>query len=363
MEAERQTTTEAPVITDRAGRPSDSGSLDNAVARLLKEPEAEKPKAKPKKEPEPEQLEEDEVGETLLEDDSEDEVEDDESEAQTKLEDEDSEEDSEEGEEGSEHVYTIKLDGEDYEVNADELKSGYQRQRDYTKKTQQLAEQRKEYEAKTEQLTVQYDQFMQNASIADQVLNRDIGKLEQIDWASMKTSDPVGYVQKQIELQDVRNQQAQLRQQAQMAWENNQKVATEDHNKMLEQERKRAIELFPDWSNSEKATAHQTKIVEYGRKLGYDESELGSISKARDLLVLDKARKYDELQNTKKGIVKSKPALKKLVKTKARPTKSSTQKKVRAEGRDRLRRSGSVRDAAALMYEMQTSKAVSKPSK
>ena len=43
--------------------------------------------------------------------------------------------------------YTIKVDGEELEVGIDELKNGYQRQADYTRKSQALAEQRKETEA------------------------------------------------------------------------------------------------------------------------------------------------------------------------------------------------------------------------
>ena len=43
--------------------------------------------------------------------------------------------------------YTVKVDGEEVEVNLDELRNGYQRQADYTRKSQSLAEQRKAYEA------------------------------------------------------------------------------------------------------------------------------------------------------------------------------------------------------------------------
>ena len=43
--------------------------------------------------------------------------------------------------------YTIKVDGEELEVGIEELKNGYQRQADYTRKSQALAEQRKETES------------------------------------------------------------------------------------------------------------------------------------------------------------------------------------------------------------------------
>ena len=39
-------------------------------------------------------------------------------------------------------TYTVKVDGKDVEVTLDELRSGYSRQADYTRKSQVLAEQR-----------------------------------------------------------------------------------------------------------------------------------------------------------------------------------------------------------------------------
>ena len=46
-----------------------------------------------------------------------------------------------------EPAYRVKVDGEEFEVSLDEIRDGYQRQSDYTRKSQSLAEQRKSYEA------------------------------------------------------------------------------------------------------------------------------------------------------------------------------------------------------------------------
>ena len=40
-------------------------------------------------------------------------------------------------------TYAVKVDGEEQEVSLDELRDGYQRQSDYTRKTQELASERK----------------------------------------------------------------------------------------------------------------------------------------------------------------------------------------------------------------------------
>ena len=46
-------------------------------------------------------------------------------------------------EEPVEGAYTIKVDGEEHQVSLEELQDGYQRQADYTRKTQELADERR----------------------------------------------------------------------------------------------------------------------------------------------------------------------------------------------------------------------------
>ena len=71
----------------------------------------------------------------------------DEEEVEEALESEEVEYEVEEPEAQTETAYTVKIDGEEFEVTLDELRNGYQRQADYTRKSQSLAEQRKAYEA------------------------------------------------------------------------------------------------------------------------------------------------------------------------------------------------------------------------
>jgi len=80
--------------------------------------------------------------------------------------------------------YTVKVNGEELEVNLDELRSGYQRDQDYRKKTMDLAEQRKSVEA-------------ENAAVAGRVAKLEslIGETEEsIDWKSLQDTDPHEYI-------------------------------------------------------------------------------------------------------------------------------------------------------------------------
>ena len=72
--------------------------------------------------------------------------EDSESKAQEEEQPTETEEETHKEETDEEPKYTVKVDGEEIEVTQDELLRGYMRQRDYTQKTQQLAEQRRQFE-------------------------------------------------------------------------------------------------------------------------------------------------------------------------------------------------------------------------
>ena len=57
--------------------------------------------------------------------------------------------------------YKVKIDGEEVEVTLDELQSGYSRQQDYTRKTQELAQQRKIIEQQQQELAQRHAIYAQ----------------------------------------------------------------------------------------------------------------------------------------------------------------------------------------------------------
>ena len=121
---------------------------DNLVVSEKAESTKESPKTEVK-----EVTEEESDDDYLADVDSEDEVEGDDKPESEDVAEEDSKDDDVDTQD---HI--IKVDGEDTTVTLDELKKGYSRHSDYTKKTQELAEQRKviEEESKTlSYLTVQ----------------------------------------------------------------------------------------------------------------------------------------------------------------------------------------------------------------
>lgn len=337
------------------------GTIDHAVARLLAEPEAEAP-ATPEVEPDaqPEPLDEgvtpdddQEYEESETEDEEEEEGEQPTEDAEEESEYEEESEDEETEEEGEEPtVYTVKIDGEDYEVDLDELTSGYQRQSDYTKKTQAVAEERKQLETKLAEVNAAQEDFKSKALMANELLNRDLAKFASVDWEALKTENPAEFLSKQIEVQDIKKAQESLQLEYQQAMQNQAAAQQEAYNARLAEEKPKVLAAFPEWKDNDKAQEQYQSIMEYGLSVGFAQEELSNVITARDLTILDKARKYDAIQKTKAGLKKkTKPPVKKVVKPKGVAPKSTGLKKRLAERKSELRASGSIKDAAALLLE------------
>ena len=114
--------------------PALGGSVDEAQEALLSllDPEEEKPESEEAQPAEVEESQPEEEDESL------------EAEPEEEEESDEDEEESEEPTEGEEELFVVKVDGEDREVTLEELRNGYSRQSDYTRKTQQLAGERQQ---------------------------------------------------------------------------------------------------------------------------------------------------------------------------------------------------------------------------
>lgn len=321
-------------------------SIHNVVSQLLQETSEQE--ETPAVEPEEELQEEVEAEEAEVETEVEEETE--ESEVET--------EDEEEGEEVEELYYTVKINGEEYEVTLDELQSGYQRQKDYTKKTQDLSEQRKSLEEKSAELDKAHEDFISQAQLANELLNRDLEKFKSVDWEGLKENDPTQYVQKQIEMNEIRQRQTELKQAAQQVYEHNLRAQQEQLAQHVEAQRKETLKLFPDWKDEAAAVEGQRKIVEYAKSVGYTDQELSAIVNAKDLYMLDKARQFDAIQTTKEKVVKKKaPTSRRVVKSKGAPAKGVVNQKRVEETAARAKKSGSLRDAAIALHEAREAQA------
>ena len=264
-------------------------------------------------------------------------------------EDEPQEDQVEEEESEQPQLYTIKVDGEETQVTLEELQNGYSRQRDYTRKTQELAQQRKAIEAK-------YQEISQKDAIYSQLLPRMEstlkGELEnEPDWNALYEADPIAYVrekdiwnEKKQKLQAVQAESQRLQQESAMAQQ-------QQLQQFLQYGQQQLLEQIPEWQDNEVASKEKMAIRDYGvNVLGYTPQEMDSVYDYRVLLGLRNAW----LQHKTQQATKVKPTEKKAAARTARPGTSNVPKSTTPvkKARQRLAKTGKVQDAAKLFEQL-----------
>jgi len=202
-------------------------------------------------------------------------------------------------------TFTVKVDGQDIEVTQEELINGYSRQQDYTRKTQELSQQRKTIEQQQAELA-------QRDAIYSQLLPKMEAQLKgelanEPDWNRLYEDDPVGYVREK-QLWDEKKEKAQAIQAEQQRL---QEEAFAEQQKQIQQQvefgQQRLLELIPEWQNPEVAAKEKAAIRDYAiNTLEYTQQEVDSVYDYRALLGLRKAWLNDKIAET----VKKKPTQK-----------------------------------------------------
>lgn len=266
-------------------------------------------------------------------------------EAEEDSEDVEGEEEESEEEEPVETKFVVKVDGKELEVDKEELIRGYQREADYTRKTQKLAEERRQVESEFQQVLAEREQY---AQVLGQ-LKQKVQEFEpaEPDWNALEAQDPVEYARQWTHYQR-RQQQMQAIQQEEARVNALRLVEQQKHlQELLIAERDKLIEKIPDWKSPEKAKAERDGVLEYGKQLGFSDAELDQVTDSRAVIALYKAWKYDQLMSKKPELQsKIKKAPKLLSPGSSGSVSSKSSDKARAQ--NRLAQTGSVKDAAAL---------------
>lgn len=271
-----------------------------------------------------------------------------ESEVVDEVEPEYSEEDEGEEEEVEQTpTYKVKVGKEEVEVPLDELLKGYSRQQDYTRKTQEIADQRKAVEAervKIEEANKLRDTYAQRLGIIEQMLKQqDSGE----DLASLKETDPIGYAVKVAEQAEREKQLAAVRAEQQRIAQQQQGEQQERLKAHLAAEAQKLSEAIPEMNDPAKGQAIRTDIRNFAQKLGYSEQELAQVYDSRAVTALYKAMMYDKLMSNRPEATKKVNAAPKMLKPGTHTPEARQSQEVK-QLRGRLKKSGKARDAASL---------------
>lgn len=227
----------------------------------------------------------------------------------------------------------VEIEGEKYRVPK-KVAEAAMRQQDYTKKTQEVAEQRRSVEDKQQYLEAR--ESLINASLSDlselQALQRQVAQFDSVEWQSLITDDPQQALRLSLSRQQLQQQLAAKQ------------TELQGKAQQFEQQRLQHLEKQMELGRAElqrrvgKLSATDSKnTFEQGLKLGYSAEEMNRTADPRWMHALVKAARWDALQAAKPTAMKKANEAPKAIRPVA-PTPKRTQENRSAA--DRLRKTG-----------------------
>lgn len=247
---------------------------------------------------------------------------------------------------------TVDVDGE--EITVEELKSGQLRQRDYTRKTQALADRTREVETQAEEIDRERAQYAQMLPALQQRIEQSVE--QEPDWDTLYDADPTmaAKAERQWRKQnEERNAQLQAvhAEQQRMQGLHQQKVK---HMQMqfVEQQREVLPEIIPEWRDKKVATKEAGDLKDFLVREGFSEQDISGLTNATLVKLARKAMLYDRGQ-TRAKTAKQKPKQQasKTLKSGSRATQPRP-KGEQQQALQRVRQSGRVNDAAAAIKSL-----------
>lgn len=239
----------------------------------------------------------------------------------------------------------VEVDGE--EITVEELKAANLRQRDYTRKTQELAEQRKALEAQYSEIERERAQYAQMLPALQQRLEQ---KEQEPDWDTLYDTDPTMAAKAERQW---RKQQEERQAQIAAVQAEQQRVQALQQQKMQQmqeqyvtQQREMLPEVIPEWRDSKVAAQEATQIRDFLLGEGFTEQDISGLTNATLVKLARKAMLYDRGE-TRVTAAKAKP--KKARAKTLRSGSKASQPRPKSDAQKAIqnaKQSGRVQDAA-----------------
>ena len=261
---------------------------------------------------------------------------------------EQSDETEAEEEEDKPPIFTVRVDGKNVEVTLAELQKGYSREADYTRKTQQVSEERRAFQAEADLVRTERQQYSQLLGSLQAQLQQNAAP--QLDMDRLYHEDPIEWVKQKELARDSEKVHAAIQSEQQRLSHIQAQEQYQSMQAHLAQQQDAMLKAIPEWVNPDKAKAEKTLLIEWGQKLGFSSDELKNIFDHRAVVALRKAALYDQMM-TKRGNIR--PAVNngpKPAKPGAAGRMDNTTDSRRSQ--QRLAKTGRVNDAASAIEHL-----------
>jgi hypothetical protein len=265
----------------------------------------------------------------------------------------DADSDEEQGEPKESETVTVIIDGKPIELTKEQIAEAHKgqlRQADYTRKTMELAEQRKEAENATrtadQKARDEYAQQLQRLLAVNQHMEQ-----QEQQWTSdMIDADPVGYMK---HMHDAQARAAQTQAAVHQLQQIEQQQRTEAEQSAREHQAKQLEAIrakLPAWKDDAVMKAEVSEIKSWLHGQGFTDADLSGMQDHRIVLMARAAMKHEQLlaraKDTAQKVAKAPPKVEAPGRTPVAPTDGRTQ------GMKRLAETGRIDDAASVLAQM-----------
>jgi hypothetical protein len=207
------------------------------------------------------------------------------------------EQETEEQPDPAKQLVTVKIDGKDEQLPLEEVIRGYQRQADYTRKTQALADERKSFEAEATAVRTERNQY----GTLLVALQRQLEALQpkEPDWQKLYEENPLEYVRQRDVWRERQDRIAAAKAEQQRLLAIHQTETAEQRQQHLREERDKLWAANPAWKDEGKWKEARQQIREYGRAQGWTDEQLSDVTDHRAILTLWKAMQFDKAMRQK----------------------------------------------------------------
>lgn len=242
---------------------------------------------------------------------------------------------------GEDEGEEVEFEGKAYKVPKG-IKEALLRQADYTKKTQEVAEQRKAVEERAQVLEQREKVSAQTfeKAVEFREVQKQLAQYEKVDWTTLAQEDPARATQLNIAYQLLQREAQTKYGEWKQAEQQSQQLTEQSRQQMLvkaEQELKTRLPNF--------GPQVAEKIAKAGKEYGITDQELNSLIDPRYVHVLHDAMKWRALQAEKPK------AMQKVVDAPQAIKPQATQPKPRTNqaALDRLKQNGRIEDFAKFL--------------
>ncbi|NSY48313.1 hypothetical protein [Agrobacterium tumefaciens] len=239
------------------------------------------------------------------------------------------------------------IDGE--QISVTELRNGYLKGSDYTRKTQALAEERKFYQENQRDINSLRSEALAGIEALKQQVSIEFRQLEYPDFDWLAENDPAEYVRQKAQwekrefaVRQIYEAETALKQKA-AAYEE------EQHRSAIQETSNRFFEKYPDLKDKNKADEVFSDITGLLLDTGFNEQEIKSIA---DFRIIDLLYRVVQAEKAQKAIpqVVEKIAKKPVISAKENSRKTAAD--YDRQSFEKFNKSRSVADAAALIKNL-----------